>query len=114
MNVDLIFATAFSVILIALVVAVVMLIKNNKLSVIREHCYQLFIIAENIYGANKGAEKFAYVCNYVYDLFPAWLQYMVDRETTNKLVQKWFDEVISLTKDYLDNGIIDHSTEQKQ
>lgn len=110
MNADLIFATAFSVILIALVVAVVVLIRNNKLNVIREHCYQLFLIAEDIYGAKKGPEKLAYVCNQVYDLFPAWLKYMIDRETANELVQKWFDDVVSLTKDYLDNGMIDHST----
>lgn len=109
MNIDLVFATVFSVILIALVVAVVVLIRNNKLDVIRKHCYQLFLIAEDIYGANKGPEKFAYVCNQVYDLFPVWLRHLIDKETATELVQKWFDEAIELTKDYLDNGMLDHS-----
>lgn len=110
MNIDLFFIIAVCVVLLALVVAVVILIKNNKLNVIREHCYYLFLVAENIYGSKKGPEKLAYVCNKAYEtLFPAWLKTLIDRETVTELVQKWFDDVTGLTKDYLDNGMLDHS-----
>ena len=88
-----------------------MLIKNNKLNSIRETCYWIFLKAEDIYGAKKGEEKIAYACEKAYELFPAWLKVLVDKETLNCLVQNWFDESTQLAKDYLDNGIIDNSVE---
>lgn len=109
MNIDLLFTVSVCVILAFLFVILVILIKNNKLNSIREACYWIFLKAEDIYGASNGDKKLEYACEKVYELFPAWLKLFVDKEMLNNLVQKWFDESTRLAKDYLDNGLLDHS-----
>ena len=109
MNIDVFFIVALVVFVAILIVALVVLIKNNKLNVIREACYTIFVKAEELYGAGTGEEKLAYACEKAYELFPGWLKVLVDKDTLCGLVQKWFDEITNLAKDYLDNGILDHS-----
>lgn len=112
MNTDLIFTTLIFIIIAVLVVALIILIKNNRLNVIRETCYTLFIRAEETYGAKQGKAKLQYVCDMLYAMFPTWLKLFIDEQTLKNLVQKWFDEITNLAKDYLDNGIIDNSTKE--
>ena len=67
-----------------------------------------------MYGAGKGQEKLNWVVNRTYEMLPPWLKFYLTKKDYKNFVQDSFDYVTKLTKDYLDNGIIDNSIEQKQ
>lgn len=100
-----------AVAVITLGVMIFLFLKNKSIEEVRRYCYSLFLYAEMMYGSGEGQKKFDYVVEKAYEYIPSWLKLFIKEEQFEETVQFWFDYITTMAKDYLDNGMLDHSAE---
>ena len=98
------------VVIVGFIVALIYTYKTKGQDVmfaeLREDLYKLMLLAEKKFGNDGiGAEKFSWVIEKVYKLFPSTLQFFVSQEDFEYFVQDVYDD----TKDFLDDGEINES-----
>lgn len=103
-----------AVIIVALALYAVNLRKKYKeqgkeavLADLRETAYQLFLAAEEKYGAKTGPDKMAYAIAQFYKyIVPDGIEKLLPGTTIEKFLQDTFDNGYKTLKDFLDDGEI--------
>lgn len=89
---------------IIILIAIVLLLRVEK---IRKMAYKLFLQAETtIVGDGRGEERMDYVVSEIRSKLPMILQVFLTETLLRKLLQYFFTSI----KDYLDDGIFNHSS----
>lgn len=90
--------------IVALIVflALLLIVKIDKL---RNRAYALFLEAEK----NVDEDKFAYVCDNLYNFVPMTFKIFVSEDTFRVIVQKIYDQIRFVAHDMLDDGALNNS-----
>ena len=92
-------------IVIAIIAYIIYLIITKQWTKIRELAYQMMLFAECVFSDEDGKLKFEFVSGIVYSYLPKWIKIFIKEEQIRKYIQEWYE----ITKDYLDDGVINDS-----
>lgn len=94
------------------IVFIVMILVNKNYQLLRAEAFRLMMQVEKKNTVSTaGYKKFEKVYNTLYDVYiPSWFRVFYSKEDMREILQYWYEEL----KDYLDNGILDNSTQAKK
>ena len=99
------------ILLIAIIFIMIVLVNKNY-QLLRAEAFRLMMQVEKKNTVSTaGYKKFEKVYNTLYDVYiPSWFRVFYSKEDMREILQYWYEEL----KDYLDNGILDNSTQAKK
>ena len=93
---------------IVAIIAIVVALRNGEKDKARKEIYDLVLQAEKeIVGTKVGQERLSFVLNAIKTRYP------ILKFVSNDVITKMIEDAFEFANDYLDNGILDNSVEEK-
>ncbi len=84
--------------MIFIVICLGFILKLKRMG-IKAFLIELIVLAENMFSYGKNEEKFQFVVNHLYEIFPLWLKIILPKKMICYFVQSTFQE-IKIALDY--------------
>ena len=99
------------IVVVALTVfLVIKIMQKMGLEKVREYVYELFVKAEEKFKYGDNEDKFEYVISFAKKFIPMPYSLFITETLLRTVVQEWFD----LCKDWLDDGILNGTSEKEE